>query len=138
MLEEIPGIAPAKMYPSCTRNAYHLYMFRYDATQFAHLNRAKFMRAMQAEGIPVSGGYSPLNKEPFIVNTLESRGFRRIYSDAERKSWVDRNRCPENDNLCTEAIWLTQTMLLGPRSDMDDIVTAIRRIQAHAAEITKA
>src|SRR5690349_6763695 len=35
MLKEIPGIAPAQMYPGCTRNAYHLYMFRYDAQQFS-------------------------------------------------------------------------------------------------------
>jgi len=137
MLDEIPGITPARMYPGCTRNAYHLYMFRYDATRFAGLSRARFMQAMHAEGIPVSGGYSPLNKEPLIMNTLESRGFRRIYSDAERKTWAERNHCPENDKLCTEAIWLTQTMLLGPRSDMDDIVAAVRRIQAHAPEIAR-
>ena len=30
LLREIPGIAPARMYDGCTRNAYHLYMFRYD------------------------------------------------------------------------------------------------------------
>ena len=28
LLQEIPGIAPAKMYDGCTRNAYHLYMFQ--------------------------------------------------------------------------------------------------------------
>jgi len=138
MLSEIPGIAPAKMYPGCTRNAYHLYMFRYDALRFAGLSRAKFMKAMRAEGVPLSGGYSPLNKEPFIVNTLETRGFRRVYSDQERKTWVERNQCPENDKLCGEAVWLTQTMLLGPRSDMDNIVTAVRRIQQHASAIAKA
>ena len=31
LLKAIPGIAPARMYEGCTRNAYHLYMFRYDA-----------------------------------------------------------------------------------------------------------
>lgn len=138
MLKEIPGIAPAKMYPGCTRNAYHLYMFRYDSEQFASLPRAKFMKAMRAEGVAVSGGYSPLNKEPFILNTLDMRGFRRIYGEQERKTWVDRNHCPENDKLCDEAVWLTQTMLLGPKSDMDTIARAIRKIQAHAAEIAKA
>ena len=34
MLEEIPGISPAKMYEGCTRNAYHLYMFRYKGEAF--------------------------------------------------------------------------------------------------------
>jgi perosamine synthetase len=138
MLKEIPGIAPAKMYAGCTRNAYHLYMFRYDPEKFAGLARAKFMKAMNAEGVPVSGGYSPLNKEPFILNTLDTRGFQRIYSEHERKAWVDRNHCPENDKLCEEAVWLTQTMLLGPKSDMDTIADSIRKIQVHAAEIAKA
>ena len=34
-----------------------------------------------------------------------------------------------------EAVWLTQTMLLGPRSDMDQIAEAIRKIQRHAGEL---
>jgi dTDP-4-amino-4,6-dideoxygalactose transaminase len=137
MLSEIPGIAPAKMYPGCTRNAYHLYMFRYDPAAFHGLPRTRFLKAMEAEGIPVSGGYSPLNREPFIMNTLESRGFRRTYSDAERKRWAERNHCPENDKLCTEAVWLTQTMLTGPRSDMDDIAAAVTKIHSHSTEFAR-
>ena len=54
MLREIPGIAPAKMYEGCTRNAYHLYMFRYDPKEFAGLPRDKFIAALEAEGIPAS------------------------------------------------------------------------------------
>jgi len=33
-----------------------------------------------------------------------------------------------NDHLCTLAVWLTQMMLLGSRSDMDEIAEAIRKI----------
>ena len=82
MLKEIPGIAPARMYPGCTRNAYHLYMFRYDKTRFAGLPRATFLKAMAAEGVPCSGGYSPLNTQPFLKNALHSRGYQRMYSAA--------------------------------------------------------
>ena len=64
LLKDIPGIAPARMYDGCTRNAYHLYMFRYDRQHFAGLPRALFLKALAAEGIPASGGYSPLNKRP--------------------------------------------------------------------------
>ena len=52
MLKEIPGILPAKMYEGCTRNAYHLYMFRYKSEAFGGLPREKFLQALQAEGIP--------------------------------------------------------------------------------------
>ena len=33
MLREIPGISPARQYDGCTRNAYHLYMFRFEKAQ---------------------------------------------------------------------------------------------------------
>ena len=134
-LEQIPGIHPARMYAGVTRNAYHLYMFRFDSTQFAGLARAQFLKALQAEGIPCSGGYTPLNKEAFLENTLRSRAYQKIYSPAELKAYRERNHCPVNDRLCEQAVWFGQTMLLGPASDMDDIANAIRKIQKHAATL---
>jgi dTDP-4-amino-4,6-dideoxygalactose transaminase len=135
LLKQIPGIAPARMYDGCTRNAYHLYMFRYDARGFAGLTRAGFLKALSAEGIPASSGYSPLNKQPFLEDALSSPGFKAIYPTARLDAWREQNRCPENDRLCSEAIWLTQTMLLGPRKDLDDIAEAVRKVQTHAAQL---
>jgi dTDP-4-amino-4,6-dideoxygalactose transaminase len=137
-LREINGILPARMHEGCTRNAYHLYMFRYRKEAFAELPRERFLAALRAEGVPCSGGYTPLDKEPFVKATLASRGYRKIFPPETLAAWEERNRCPANDRLCEEAVWLTQTMLLGPRRDMDDIVSAIRRIQASAAELARA
>jgi perosamine synthetase len=135
LLKEIPGLTPARMYPGCTRNAYHLYMFRYDEARFASLPRARFLEALKAEGIPAAGGYAPLNKEAFLEDTFTSRGYRRIYGERELAQWRERNHCPQNDRLCTEAVWLGQTMLLGTRRDMDQIAEAARKVQAHAARL---
>jgi dTDP-4-amino-4,6-dideoxygalactose transaminase len=132
LLREIPGILPARMYDGCTRNAYHLYMFRYRPEKFANLPRVKFLRALHAEGIPCSAGYGPLNKDAFIQDALSSRPYVKVYGKAAIDKWEERNRCPENDKLCGEAVWFMQNMLLGPRSDMDEITAAIRKIQAHA------
>ena len=138
LLREIPGIRPARMFDGCTRNAYHLYMFRYEKEKFANLPRAKFLKAMAAEGIPASHGYGPLNKEPFLMNTLRSRGYQKIYTRQQVAGWERRNQCPENDRLCEEAVWFTQTMLLAERGDMDQIAAAVRKIQAWAGELAKA
>ena len=137
-LREIPGVAPAKTHAGCTRNAYHLYMFRYDRTAFAGLPRARFLKALAAEGIPASGGYTPLPKEPFLETTLNSRAYRTVYPKQLLAEYHDRISCPVNDRLCEQAVWLTQTMLLGPRSDMDEIAEAVRKIQSHAAQLVKA
>jgi perosamine synthetase len=135
LLSTIPGIVPARTYPGCTRNAYHLYMFRYDTAAFGGVTRTQFLKALGAEGVPASGGYSPLTGEPSVVETLKGRGYQRIYGKAELDRLVERNQCPENERLCNEAVWLTQTMLLGPRTDMYQIAEAIRKIQRHAGEL---
>jgi perosamine synthetase len=136
-LAQIPGITPARMYPGVTRNAYHLYMFRYDPAGFAGLPRAAFLKALRAEGVPASSGYSPLNKEPFLANTFATPGYQRIYGAAAIAAMAERNHTPQNDRLCEQAVWLTQTMLIGPRQDMDTIVDAVRKIQKHAGDIAR-
>jgi perosamine synthetase len=138
LLKQIPGIKPATLYEGCTRSAYHLYMFRYEAEAFRDLPRSKFLRALDAEGIPCSSGYSPLNKESYLKALLSSAVYRKLYPPEVLKNWEERTRCPANDKLCQEAVWFMQTMLLGPRSDMDHIAAAITKIRAHAAELAKA
>lgn len=134
-LREIPGIRPARMYEGCTRNAYHLYMFRYDAREFAGVPRARFLQALAAEGVPASGGYTALNRQPFLKNTLEKRGFKAIYSPRQIAEYHERNQCPVNDRLCEEAVWFTQNMLLGSRTQMDQIAEAIRKIHGAAGTL---
>jgi dTDP-4-amino-4,6-dideoxygalactose transaminase len=138
MLREIPGIVPARMYEGVTRNAYHLYMFRYQPEKFANMPRAKFFRALSAEGVGGSGGYGTLNKAEYIQDALRSRPYQRVYGKAAIDQWLERNQCPENDKLCEEAVWFGQTTLLGPRSNMDRIAEAIRKIQAFGPQLAKA
>jgi dTDP-4-amino-4,6-dideoxygalactose transaminase len=135
MLGELGGLNPVKPHDGCTRNAYHLFMMRYDPAQFDGLSREAFLKAIQAEGIPASSGYAPLNKQEFLTAAFASRGFQAIYSKDRLANWQETNRLPGNDRVCDEAVWLTQNMLLGPRSDMDQIVEAVRKIKRHANEL---
>ena len=135
MLREIPGITPARQYPGTTNNAYHLYMLRYNPEAFAGLPRDKFLKALAAEGIPASHGYNPLNTEKCIRSVVESRGYAKLFPAARLKQWRDANHCPQNDKLCSEAVWMTQNMLLGTRSDMEQIADAFRKIHAHAGAL---
>jgi perosamine synthetase len=137
MLREIPGVLPARSYAGCTNNAYHLFMLRYQPDKFAGLKRETLLKALSAEGIPASGGYSPLNSQAFLKNAIGSRGFGRLFPAQRLKQWEEQNRCPANDRLCTEAVWFTQNMLLGPRTDMEQIAEAVRKIQAHAGELAR-
>jgi dTDP-4-amino-4,6-dideoxygalactose transaminase len=126
------------MYDGCTRNAYHLYMLRYDPAGFEGLPRSKFLQALHAEGIPASAGYSPLYREAFLKNTLESRPFRAVYSPQRIAEYFERIHCPANDRVCDQGVWLYQAVLLGPRSDMDQIADAVRKVHKQAGKLLKA
>ena len=138
LLANIPGITPAATHDGCTRNAYHLYMLRYEPEAFAGMSKRKLQAAMQAEGIPLSGGYGPLNKADFLEKTFASRPFKAIYSDKQISNWRERNRTPANDELCERAFWFGQTALLGAKRDMEQIAEAFRKVQAHAADVARA
>ncbi|MHC4656271.1 MAG: DegT/DnrJ/EryC1/StrS family aminotransferase [Planctomycetota bacterium] len=127
-IKDIPGILPAKFYDGVTRAAYHLYPFRYKKERFNNLSRNKFLSALRAEGIPCSSGYGPQYKDGVVEAVLNSRNFKRSFSKARLDKYRRELHYPENDQLCKEAVWFTQNLLLGTKRDMDDIADAILKI----------
>jgi dTDP-4-amino-4,6-dideoxygalactose transaminase len=138
LLRQVPGITPCKMYPGCTRNNYHLYMFRYDAAQCAGLSREKFLAALSAEGIPCSGGYSPVPWAECLKKAMGTRAARRVFPASVIEAWAERCKVPQHERLCAEGVWFTQPMLLGTRGDMDQIAAAVHKLHAHAADLAHA
>ena len=139
-LAAIPGVIPYTFTPGVTKAAFHLFPFRYNAEGFKGLSRTAFLKALNAEGIPCSEGYSPLNKMPYLQNAFQSKNFQKMYSaaDLDINKYNERNQCPVNDKLCSdESVWFYQSMLLAERSDMDDIVNAIQKIHDNADKLKK-
>lgn len=136
-LKNVPGIVPHRLYNNVTKAAYLLYAFRYKPEMAKGLSRAAFIDAVKAEGVPVSLGYSPLNKQEFIPQTFQTKNFKKIYASNQLnyKSWMQQNQCPVNDKLCDEAVWITQNMLLGSRSAIDTIADAIEKVVKNADAI---
>ena len=139
-IKEIPGIIPYKLYDNVTRAAFHMFAFRYKKEEFQGLSRVGFLKALTAEGIPNLSGYSPfLNKQPYLSNAFQSKNFQKMYPKEmlDFDKYKEQNQCPMNDVLCLEAVWLTQNLLLGGKSDIDDIAVAIERIHKNADKIRK-
>ena len=73
-----------------------------------------------------------------IVEAIRSRGFRRLFSPARLEAYRESFKALDgNRQVCATTVTLYQSMLLGSRKDMDDIVEAIRKIQAHSGAIAK-
>jgi len=127
-IEDIPGIVPHRLYDGVTRAAFHLYPFRYKKEHFNNAPREKFMAALAAEGVPCSGGYGPQYRDGLIEAALNSKNFKRSFSKARLDRYREELHYPDNDQLCKEAVWLGQQMLLMDKQDIDDIADAIAKV----------
>jgi dTDP-4-amino-4,6-dideoxygalactose transaminase len=127
-LKKIPGIVPCKLVKGDNRSAYHLYAYRYIKEKFNNIPKEKFLEALRAEGVPGGAGYGRQHKSEMIETVLNSKGYKRLYSEARLKQWREENELPGTDQLVEQACTFTQNILLGSRADMDDIVNAITKI----------
>jgi dTDP-4-amino-4,6-dideoxygalactose transaminase len=136
-LREIAGLAPAKL-PENSRAVWHLFPFSYDATEFHGLSRDKFLAALQAEGVPCSNVYREQYFDGLFDEAIRSRGFQRLFGAQRLKDYRDSfQSLTGNRQVCATTVALPQTLLLAKRSQMDQIVEAIRKIQLHSAALAK-
>jgi dTDP-4-amino-4,6-dideoxygalactose transaminase len=136
-LKEIPGIRPVRL-PENSRAVWHLYPFRYDADQFQRLPRDRFIRAMRAEGIPCSSGYQEQYFDGLLDEAINSRGYKRLFSAQRLKEYRDSfQELKGNREVCATTVAMPQNLLLAERASVDHIGEAIRKIQAHGAELAK-
>jgi dTDP-4-amino-4,6-dideoxygalactose transaminase len=119
-LSEIEGFKPPAWRPWVTKHGYHLYMCLYDPDHFGGKTRNEFVSAMHAEGITCSPGYQrPLTDEGALKTILDR------YPEKVR-----RNPCPNIEYACAHSVWFFQSMLLGTKEDLDDIVDAVKKVQS--------
>jgi len=134
-LRQIEGMATVRTDPYVTRNSYHIYIARYIQEGFEGVPRERFVEALQAEGVPVSRGYlGPVYQHPVFQEAPDSlvHGFPVAGSGVDYKAV----HCPQAERLCREeTLWFSQSLLLGDRGDMDDVVAAVAKVRQHASEL---
>jgi dTDP-4-amino-4,6-dideoxygalactose transaminase len=131
-LGELPGLYPQKRTADCTRHSYHLFMLRVDRERFG-APRSAVLRALQAEGIPCSGGYGfSLNHQPMF----HKKAFGPFIPHAATKLDYRKIHCPNCDLICREqCVWLEQNLFLGSRADMNDIACAFEKVHEYRREL---
>ncbi|MGI6125589.1 MAG: DegT/DnrJ/EryC1/StrS family aminotransferase [Planifilum sp.] len=129
LLEQLPGVRPLGRDPRVKTHAWHLYLFRYDREAFAGLSKQDFVRALQAEGIPVSPGYVPLNRNRAIRQELAQRF--GVEGDGIPPCPVAERASDE------EVLWFPQRILLGSPRDLAAVAEAIDKVQRHASDLVR-
>ena len=137
LLSGIKGVRPTKKYEGQTRRAYYEYQLIYEKQYFKGLPKVRFQEAMSAEGIRFGNGIdSSLHLDPSIETYLSSRAFQKIYSRERLDKYRKDNRCPVNERIGKETgLSMAQNVFTGTKKDMEDIVTAIVKIQKNASQL---
>ena len=141
LLSDIEGIHPLTYLPTTTKHTYHVYMFRYNPAAFHGMKKEQFVAALQAEGISgVMGGYTdPLYKNPvFLEKNFMGGQYPMIPAIYPKEiDYADFEEiCPVTEKACsTEAVWLSQNMLMGNRTDVEEICQAIEKVQRLSNQI---
>ena len=136
-LADIPGIEQIREDERQTQRSYHLYQYRYVQKDFGGLPRERFFEAMKAEGIDTYGGYPhPLHKMPLFQRAGTGAEFCPISCPYYGRD-VDYRQtdCPVAEQVCREAGWMRQSILLGTREDMDDIVAAFHKVRNNVEQL---
>lgn len=129
-LKDFPGITPQKLYEGTTNGSYYIYAMTYRKEYFNNAERSKFLKALRAEGISLSGYIGQgLHKEPWTEHILNSRVYKKMFSKKRLQRYREENRCPNCDKVCQEMamIWASGP-LLGTKEDMDDVANAILKV----------
>lgn len=137
LLSGIKGVRPTKKYPGQTRRAYYEYQLIYEKEYFNDLPKTKFQGAMRAEGIGFGNGIdSSLHLDPFTETYFNLRAFQKIFSKERLDKYRRENLCPVNERIGKETgLSLGQSVFLGTKKDMEDIVTAIVKIQKNSSKL---
>ena len=133
LLGSIKGIRPLTRGRGETIHTYHLYIFRYDKSEFNGLSKKDFALALAAEGVPAFMGYpQPIYKQPLF----QQKNFMcyAIPEDVDYSSV----KCPVAEQACyEEGIWILQHAMLGSKEDMIAFAEAIRKIQRSVNQKTE-
>ncbi|NEE04642.1 DegT/DnrJ/EryC1/StrS family aminotransferase [Phytoactinopolyspora halotolerans] len=127
LLADVPGIEVPHIDERVTAHGRHLFTFRVAGLGGAE-RKTRFVRALAAEGIPVSGGYVGLHRNEAIRNEIHT-----ITTTLGRPQPI--SELPATEHVVAEAMWLSPQTLLGTAADAEDIATAIRKVLKHSEEL---
>jgi len=129
-LKDFPGLVPQKLYKGTESGSFYLYMTTYKKEHFSNTDRSKFLKALAAEGVVLTG-YLPkgLHKEPWVDHILSLKVYQKMYSPERLKEYHDEMNCPNCDRVIDDVamIWASGPFL-ATTADMNDIFNAIMKV----------
>lgn len=139
-LKDCPAVVSQKLYPGTSSGSFYLYAMSYKKEHCNNIDRARFLKALEAEGISLSPYIERgLHREPWVDNVIKTKAYQKMFSARRLKQFRDEISCPKCDQVCEEMVMLWASgPLLGSRADMDDVADAILKVYENRDKLSAA
>jgi len=134
-LSEIPGIRLLKRDPRHTTRSFYRYIFAIDPDEFG-MEHDLLCGALDAEGIETWTGYEAMNN----YTLFQPQKSKLAVPNAFPEYFDFKNmKLPAAERACEhEAVWLGENIFRAGQKGVDDVVSAIKKIQRNARELNEA
>lgn len=120
-MRDIASLEPLYVRPGVRRHGMYMYAMRYRKENCGDLPISEYVHALQAEGLPLH--------QIYVATISNQPAMRKL---AQRRSeYIRVLPTPVADAAVTDTVYLPHGVFLGAAQDMDDIATAIKKVEAH-------
>ena len=136
-LSKIGGAEPLPRDSRITKRGYYFFVVKYDPKHFGGTHRDKFLRALNAEGVPAGAAYGvPLYKNyafrrSQITRVLPPKAVGKLPD-------YEKLRLPAAEDFCANRqIVIMHNVLLAKRPQVQKIIDAVAKIKSGIDELRK-
>lgn len=128
----IPGLKPRVLHPDGTQRCLSVIILRFTGEGWDGVHRNGFVKALQAEGVPVSIGYGWANyMNPGFLRMNETMGGRAFAYGVQRfpDFGAYAERCPVTERACaSEATFMLHDVFLADAAGVQKLVAAFAKV----------
>jgi len=133
-LSMIPGIQVMYRHPQIERQSYYQYVFKVDPKFFSDKPVVSILKALEAElKLNLEQPYTPLHKSRLYRPYTKAK--YRWCDEYVKSLSTERYSLPFAEKAANEGIIMHHSKLLGDKSDMDDIINAIKKVKEYSHTI---
>src|SRR5687767_824366 len=119
-LSEVSCLRPFGIVSGVQRHGVHMFVLRYDSEECAGLGIEDFMSALQAEGLPLSRGYTATMAQQPALQLIGEK----------HPSYLRVLPTPVADEAVKNMLFLPHDLFLGSEADMREVAAAFMKVQA--------
>ena len=122
-LQDVSCVRPLGIGRGVVRHGVHMFVLRYSPEECGGLSIQDFLRAMQAEGIPISRGYT--------ATMAQQAALQRVAD--KHPEYLRQLSTPVSDKATENMMFLPHNVFLGSDADMRELAGAFSKVQANYA-----